>query len=424
MFRLFILIIFSQLLCFSCNNSKNSNNKYSQQYPNSFVISVANPIDVQRKDASITLNISELLKKYKDFNPASFILLSDTTEIAAQADDLNLDSKADEITFVLDFQSKEAKNISVLYNPIGEQKRSYKKRTQAELSHKFGGKWESRKYIGGAFKNVDYLRIPAEHTDHSFFIRYEGPGWESDKIAYRFYLDWRNGFDIFGKKVPDMVLQNVGLDGFDSYHNPSPWGQDNFKAGKALGIGSFGMLKGETVEHVSVTDSVDCRIVLNGAVKSLIKTNYFGWKVDEKKFNVTTELSILAGSRMTYVDMNTSGNPDNLAVGFVKKDEKEAKFIEISQPDSKWGIIASFGKQSLTDDNLGLAIVYPKDIYVKTVKAELDNVVLLKPIENKVRYYFLATWEQEPNGIKTEADFVNYLQQILKELNAPIEVKI
>lgn len=71
----------------------------------------------------------------------------------------------------------------------------------AEISVKDDGKWENRKYIGGtAFKNVQTLKLAKEHTDHSFDIRYEGPGWESNKVGYRLYLDWRNAIDIFGKR--------------------------------------------------------------------------------------------------------------------------------------------------------------------------------------------------------------------------------
>ena len=97
------------------------------------------------------------------------------------------------------------------------------KRTLAEISHKVNGNWEENKYIGGEWQNVSILKVPQEHTDHSEYIRYEGPGWESDKVGYRFYLDWRNAVDIFGKKTNDMVLQEVGLDGFSSYHEPADW---------------------------------------------------------------------------------------------------------------------------------------------------------------------------------------------------------
>ena len=78
-------------------------------------------------------------------------------------------------------------------------------KTYAEISLKEGGKWEGRKYVGGVFKNVQKLKLAKEHTDHSFDIRYEGPGWESNKIGYRLYLDWRNAIDIFGYDCPQLI---------------------------------------------------------------------------------------------------------------------------------------------------------------------------------------------------------------------------
>ena len=128
-------------------------------------------------------------------------------------------------------------------------------KTYAEISVKEGGKWEGRKYIGGTFKNVQSLKLAPEHTDHSFDIRYEGPGWESNKIGYRLYLDWRNAIDIFGKKTEAMVLPKVGLDGFDSYHEMSDWGSDILKAGKGIGIGSIDRYLNNEKLHFYAVDS-------------------------------------------------------------------------------------------------------------------------------------------------------------------------
>ena len=62
--------------------------------------------------------------------------------------------------------------------------------------------------------------MPDEHTEiHLFSVGIKGPGWESDKVGYRFYLDWRNAADIFGKKVDTLVLQDVGQDGLIRSHH-------------------------------------------------------------------------------------------------------------------------------------------------------------------------------------------------------------
>lgn len=106
--------------------------------------------------------------------------------------------------------------------------------------------------------------MPDEHTDHSYYIRYEGPGWESDKVGYRYYLDWRKAIDVFGKKTGDMVLQQVGQDGFDSYHELQDWGMDVLKVGNSLGVGSLGLFYEGKAIRVDKTDSVIVRIAENG----------------------------------------------------------------------------------------------------------------------------------------------------------------
>ncbi len=96
-------------------------------------------------------------------------------------------------------------------------------RAHAEVSIKEGGAWQEKKYVGGTFRSVRHVTMPPQSSDHNEYLRYEGPGIESDLVGYRVYLDWRNGFDIFGKKTSAMVLPNVGLDGYESYHQMADW---------------------------------------------------------------------------------------------------------------------------------------------------------------------------------------------------------
>ncbi|MFZ0596753.1 MAG: DUF4861 family protein, partial [Flavobacterium sp.] len=165
-------------------------------------------------------------------------------------------------------------------------------KTYAEISAKTDGKWEGRKYKGGTvFKNVDRLKLAPEHTDHSFDIRYEGPGWESNRIGYRLYLDWRNAIDIFGKKTSANILPLVGQDNFDSYHEMSDWGADIMKAGKGIGIGSIDRYLNNEKLHFREVDSTIATVV-NKTNESGVKVNYYGWKTATDKINFTSELTI------------------------------------------------------------------------------------------------------------------------------------
>jgi hypothetical protein len=299
---------------------------------------------------------------------------------------------------------------------------SYTKRTQAELSVKKGGYFENRKYIGGDFENIEYLRVPDEHTDHSFYIRYEGPGWESDLVGYRFYLDWRNATDVFGKKTRGMVLQQVGLDGFDSYHEMQDWGVDVLKVGSSLGIGSLGMYIDDHAVRVDKTDSVTCEVLENGAIQSAIKTNYYGWEIDQNKFDIQSVLSIHAGSRLTHHEIEISGQPDNLCTGIGK--DSNAKLYTDQGNAHQLGYLATYGLQSLNNDALGLAVLFASNDYQGFTEDDYSHIVKLNVEDGEVDYYFLAGWEGEIDGIKDEDMFLNYVKETAVKLANPLEINV
>jgi len=419
--NLMVLMIISVCYLTSCVESDNFPADLKQHFPESFSFSVSNPSDFAREDENVFIKLGDVKNKQVSFNEKAFLIWTGESEIPSQICDMNDDGTADGIVFNIMLAAKEKKEFTIIFNPQGEKIRPYKKRTQAEISHKVGGIFENRKYIGGKFKNVSYLKLPPEHTDHSLYIRYEGPGWESDKVGYRFYLDWRNATDIFGKKVPDMVLQNVGQDGFDSYHEPADWGMDILKVGESLGIGSIAMWEDGKANRVAETSSVDCKIVANGPVYSQIRTKYLGWKVGAGQYDLISDLSITAGSRMTKHQLEISGGAQNLCSGLAKHPDTE--YFQSDMDKGGWAFIALWGKQSLAGDNLGTAVLFNTKQLSEINEDQLNHVVVLKPDQNKVTYYFTAAWEQEPGGITTKDGFQEYLDHCVEELNNPVNLK-
>jgi hypothetical protein len=298
---------------------------------------------------------------------------------------------------------------------------NFPKKTLAELWYKSGGHFENKIYTGGEFQSFKSLRVPDECTDHSFFIKYEGPGWESDKIGYRLYLDWRNAIDIYGKKVNTMVLPKVGLDGYESYHEMADWGMDILKVGPSLGIGSIGYWNGKSAERVAETDSVVCEIVADGNLYSDVVVNYYGWKIADTSVDLQSSLSITAGSRATHHIAILSNDISNLCTGIVKLD---STYFFTGDSTRKWDYIATWGKQSLANDSLGMAVIFQRDVVQKITEDENNHVVVLTPNNKQVDYYLLAAWEQEPGGIKNAIEFVQYLNDFVTLLNTPVVIKI
>jgi hypothetical protein len=252
----------------------------------------------------------------------------------------------------------------------------------------------------------------------------EGPAWESDKVAYRFYLDERNRTDIFGKCTPKMVLNIVGkndlLSGDESYERPLWWGQDIFKVGNSLGIGSVAAFIDSKVVTVSKTDSIKCRVENNNVFSSVI-SEHFGWKAGNDKFYVETNYTIYPGSRLTEVNVKTDKQLENFCSGLAKHENTVGLTAD---NDKGWGYIGIWGKQTIINDNLGIALFYNSNDRIKLTEDELSRIVVLKSRDNKAKYYFAACWEKEKNGIKTQKDFQLFLNETVECLNNPVILDI
>ncbi len=387
---------------------------FSQQAAKEVSLVLTNPKDLPREHGMVTLSSDILPGISQD---SVFVVYQDDVELPSQ---WISEPSFQGLGFVVPFINS-AQSVDIRLKAVAKDaKKNYPKRTQAELSHKVGGHFENREYIGGHFVNVDSLHVPKEHTDHSWFIRYEGPGWESDLVGYRFYLDWRNGIDVFGKKVKTPVLQDVGQDGFDSYHEPADWGMDVLKVGKTLGLGSIAVWENGQARRVDETDSLYAEITENGPVYSSVLTNYYGWNLQGGKTDIRSQISIHAGTRLSKIQLTSSAPIQNFATGLIK--DPNAELLK-SNSDLPFGYIATYGKQSLAGDNLGIAVIYPKAELLELTEDTLSHVAVFSGERKTLTYYILAAWEQEPGGIRSKEEFEKYLNQQLLELSYPLEVK-
>lgn len=413
-----LTILSATLLLGGCKSA--IERQLEKEYPLAVTVQLVNPLDAARPDEAVAVPLALVESRAAAFNPRAMVLLAEGREIPAQLDDADGDGRPDQIIAVIDLAPRARIPLTLRCAETGVKERVYNQRTQAELSVKFGGTWENRKYLGGTFHNVDRLRVPPEHTDHSEFIRYEGPGWESERVGYRFYLDWRNAIDIYGKKRPGMILQQVGQDGFSSYHQMADWGMDILKVGEALGIGSIARWDGQQAQRVAITDSILCRIAASGPLLARIRTDYWGWEVGAETIDLHSELSISAGSRLTRHDLKITGAADNLCTGLVNLPDTRT----IPPPASgRYSWLATWGVQSLNNDQLGMAILFEREALITATQDSQSHVVVLRPESNRLHYYFLAAWEGEPGGITSEQAFATELAAVAARLNNPVMIQ-
>jgi hypothetical protein len=399
-----LIVMLSISLLFAACSSQNSN-----------WISISNPTNLNLTDALIETSIDPKIQNIS--------LTSDDGEIPFQL--VDEDGKRI-LKFVTDLNPNQKKEIR-LEETTSSKSKEFKSRTYAELSMKANNVYFDKRFRGNKFENVSYLKVPAIHTDHDALFKYEGPGWESEKVGYRFYLDWRNATDIFGKKYDKLILDQVGTHDTvakdDSYHSMQEWGMDIFKVGSSLGIGSIGMLADDKVNMVSKIDSVICSIPYTGPIEAKVNTKYYGWLVGDSKYDLNSNFSISAGSRLTKCELQISKDANNIVTGLAKYKGTE---LMKSNFKSGWNYLALYGKQTLVNENdkLGIVVFYKSEDLLELNEDELSYIVKLKPNNGNVTYYFAAAWEQEENGIKKITEFKKYLDETLITLNNPVIVEI
>lgn len=386
---------------------------------------VSNPTEFDRTLEPVLFPIYDLGLQPGDARIENLVAKDGNQLLATQLIDSTADGQDDTLLIATDLTGGQTRTLRILADADAAESLNIPKQTQAEISHKTGGEWQEAKYIGGEFENVDTLTPPTQYTDHSEWIRYEGPGIESDKVGYRIYLDWRNGFDIFGKKTSEMVLQDVGQDGYQSYHEPADWGMDILKVGKSLGIGGYGFWNGEQVEFVSDVDTRKVTIVEDGPLYSDLQITYQGWEVNDQKLDLTANLAMNAGSRLVHTRLQLSEELPNLAIGMVKHPGTEL----IQGPEDisgyAWTYTASWGEQTLSEEHpkLGMAIIYRRGDKESQIQDDSSYVSVMDAAGSDLEYYFLAAWEGEKNGIATKEEFVNYLNQEIDRLTLTPRVR-
>lgn len=391
---------------------------------------VSNSAEGPRVEEPITIPLKGLGVPAEQWQSARFLAKRNGVEHPTQIIDTDGDGKRDAILLLSSLDGNASEHYEIWQQSDASDIPVSAKRTQADLSHRIHGEWVEGKtvgnkergdyeYVGGEWADVSHLKVPVEHSDHSNYIRYEGIGIESDKVGYRIYLDWRNGFDIFGKTAPSMSLKETGLDGFQSYHEMQPWGMDILKVGDAVGIGGYGYWDGEQLIRVSDWNQVTASILENGHLQSSIRLHYDDWQFADDTVDLTAVLSMQAGSRLVRVQLTTSDDVSGISTGLVKHPGTELIKGNLDITGEAWSYLATWGPQSLDGGQLGMAILFQKRDLRELTADAINDVVVLRSSDRSYEYYFLAAWDKEPGGITTQEQFIESLESEVHRLTIP-----
>ena len=284
------------------------------------------------------------------------------------------------------------------------------KKTQALiLTQPFDFDPADKNKVTGKYVPQTKLTIPQNLATQSKWIMFEGPVLENDVIAYRYYADSRHRFDIYGKTVPDLVMDTVSW----KYHDIMDWGTDVLKVGNSLGLGSPAVWYKNALYTLSDCAKKEIEIVENGDDKSIIRTSFTGLEIDGNKFDLVQDWSIEAGKSWSEIHLKVvNGNlPEGMffATGIVK----HLPTITTGE-SSDYFYAMNWGKQSFHKENMGMAVLAKKEFQPEAVTDKLSHAYIFKNAKSEVKYRFMAAWERDNNKVKSEEEFKKLVENSQK----------
>jgi hypothetical protein len=419
--RLLYIIILSSIivLAISCSAHKKE-------------LLITNPANIDREDELVVVKRSEIETHMGKLTAGKFVAVKkDKQPVAVQYDDMDGDGDWDELAFSYSFKANEKIRFTLSVADEREERnavtRAHVRLRKKNARERFGPLLlKDTMPTGNPPTDFTKVALPLYQT--------EGPAWENDKCAFRLYFDVRNGRDIFGKLVPRMIMDTIGIDPRKNYHELSAWGMDILHVGRSLGAGAVAIAaKGlDGVDTVIRLGGMNIKnetyeVLSDGPVRAIFRINY-EWEINEHPVHIVDETSIWGGQYFYETKLIITGTPRfaQAVTGFADFDNNVPGQINIA--GSK--IFYSYGAQSENKDSLGLAIAIDGAHYGWFITAtdsisEVQHSYLVAQkfsAGEPVVYRFYSCWEKSDSQFKSEAKFEDYLVKQAKLLRQKLLV--
>jgi hypothetical protein len=396
-------------------------------------ILLSNNSNIELLDKAIAIKRSAIDKTYVQNFP---LLICKTDTIPSQVNDLDGDGKWDELFVVTHFAANENKIIQLKWVTEAP-------KFPIRTSVRFGKREAENIPLQPAMEET----VNAHQVYKKLgFQKYQtdGPSWENDKVGFRHYLDGRNAKDVFGKKIPAITPENVGISSTgaveDNYHVMHDWGRDVFPVGSSAGLGGYALLVDNEITRLGIlgTDTLNniekttFKIVAEGSENSVLNYTYSNWKASGNNYQVNETTSIWRGmyafKNTVSIDGITGKETFLIALSNINN-QKGLKVIEVGD----WVCLIQHDNLGYNREwIMGTAIIVPKKGYNGYIEApkkgQLTDSYLAKiKIKNNkpISYYGVAAWELSADKNFKDANyFTDYVTNLAKQLAAEITVAI
>lgn len=377
-----------------------------------FSIEIKNPINMNRADEPVVIDLSKLQTNFK---VKSAKVIAGGKEVASQLDDLDGNGTYDELAFVVDLKAKE--NMKVNINLSSEKKpNAYPARVYVDMQMSD----KNKKY-----PEIQILsfpgNVPASITYGSVY--HHGPEFESELTGYRLYFDNRQSIDIYGKVERRLELAETRFY-TTKEQKAANYGTDVLWAGKSVSLGSFRGWDGKNLLYV---DSVELRteaVRAYGPVRTIVDIIDKNWFYNDKELNMSQRYIQYAGHRDVEVQIHFDEELDNdlFSTGVMKLPTN-------NEGINQRGLVASWGTnqpepKDPTLETVGLGVSVPTQYISKQIEDDANYLFILSnPKGHDFKYNLTFCAEKEKQGFKSAKEWFEYMKKWNTLLNAPCVIK-
>lgn len=369
---------------------------------------VENPWNAEKIDEPVVIDLSSL---GAGFTVKSATVFDGTNEIPSQLDDMNGDTRADELAFVINLPASGKKTLNVILSSLKSDK-TYPARVYAEMLFRTSKK---NKYAKG-------YAIYADGASDTYNVQHHhGAAFESELVAYRIYFNEKQTTDLYGKFHKGLELE-------ESQFYPTGeqlkrgFGDDVIKVNSSCGAGTLRGWDGTQSTLIKPVAVRGQRILASGPVRTIVDAEVKGWQYQNKELNMINRYTLYAGHRDAQVDVLFDAPLDKevFCTGVQNITGHADMFSDHN------GLVASWGTDWPVNDTVkykketvGLATYIPKKYVVKeTSDKENFLYTISAPGKSSFRYYTSFTSCKETFGYPDKEKWFAYVQEWKRRWNS------
>ena len=375
---------------------------------------VENPWNAEKVDEPVVIDLSSLVA---GFTVKSATVFDGTNEIPSQLDDMNGDTRADELAFVINLPASGKKTLNVTLSSLKSDK-TYPARVYAEMLFRTSKK---NKYAKG-------YAIYADGASDTYNVQHHhGAAFESELVAYRIYFNEKQTTDLYGKFHKGLELEESQFYPTDEQLKRG-FGDDVIKVNSSCGAGTLRGWDGTQSTLIKPVAVRGQRILASGPVRTIVDAEVKGWQYQNKELNMINRYTLYAGHRDAQVDVLFDAPLDKevFCTGVQNITGHADMFSDHN------GLVASWGTDWPVNDTVkykketvGLATYIPKKYVVKeTSDKENFLYTISAPGKSSFRYYTSFTSCKETFGYPDKEKWFAYVQEWKKALEQPVKITV